>query len=166
MADDGAIMTRWLTEDEQRSWRAWVAATTLLPDRLSRDLQEKWGYSITDYIILMALSESPGRKMRMSDLADATLASRSRLSHQVDRLGKDGLVTREPCVDDRRGSFAVLTPAGMRILEHMAADHVDGVRNRLVDLLTPEEFAELGRLCQKVADGLGPGASDWWQQLT
>lgn len=149
-------MTRWLSDDEQRSWRAWIAASSLLPERLGRDLQEKWGYSIGDYIILMTLSESPDRRMRMSDLAEASLSSRSRLSHQVDRLGKEGLVDRVPCEDDRRGYFAVLTDAGWDLLVRMSSDHVESVRQHLVDRLTPAEFAELGRLCGLVADGLGP----------
>lgn len=159
-------MTSWLSDDEQASWRAWIAASTLLPDRLSRDLQEKWGYTIGDYVILMSLSESPGKRMRMSELADATLASRSRLSHQIDRLSSDGLVTREPCPDDKRGYFAVLTPTGWDTLVQMSSDHVESVRRHLVDLLSPAEFAELGRLCGIVADELKPGAAAWWQNRT
>lgn len=159
-------MTRWLSDDEQASWRAWIAASTLLPDRLSRDLQEKWGYSAADYVILMTLSESSDRRMRMSDLADATLASRSRLSHQIDRLGKDGLVERQPCPDDKRGYFAVLTPTGWEALVAMSSDHVESVRRHLVDRLSPAEFAELGRLCGIVADELKPGAAAWWRERT
>ena len=88
-------MTRWLTEDEQRSWRAWLSASVLLTDRLSRDLQEQHGLTIADYEILVRLSEIPDRRMRMSELADATLSSRSRLSHQIDRMERAGLVATE-----------------------------------------------------------------------
>lgn len=145
-------MTRWLSENEQASWRAWIAATLLLPDRLNRDLQEQTGLSLPDYEILVHLSEAPDRRLRMSELADATLSSRSRLSHQIDRLEADGLVERERCLDDRRGAFAVLTPRGWKTLVATAPTHVESVREHLVDVLTPQEFAELGRLCRIIAD--------------
>lgn len=157
-------MTDWLNDDEQRAWRSWVAAATLLPDRLDRDLQEAWGYSMADYIILMTLSEAPDHRLRMSELADATLASRSRLSHQVDRLRTDGLVDRQACEDDRRGAYAVLTPAGFELLKRMAHDHVRSVRAHLVDLLGPQEFAELGRLSRAIADPLKRGKGWWWEE--
>lgn len=147
-------MTRWLNDDEQSAWRAWIAASLLLPDRLSRDLQEQSGISLTDYEILVYLSESPGRRLRMSELAERTLSSRSRLSHQVDRLSAEGYVAREPCSEDRRGYFAVLTPQGWDFLVATAPIHVASVREHLVDVLSPEEFAEFGRLCAKVADRL------------
>jgi len=153
-------MTRWLSDDEQASWRAWIAVSLLLPDRLSRDLSEQSGISLPDYEILVYLSESPGRRLRMSELADRTLSSRSRLSHQVDRLTDAGLVDRQPCSDDRRGSFAVLTPAGWDFLVATAPAHVESVREHLVDVLTPAEFAEFGRLCAKVADRMRPAGGE------
>ena len=88
----------------------------------------------------------------MSELAERTMSSRSRLSHQIDRLESEGLVSREKCSDDRRGSFAVLTPEGWKVLVASAPTHVESVRRHLVDVLTPEEFAELGRLCRIVAE--------------
>lgn len=153
-------MTRWLTDDEQRAWRAWIAVSLLLPDRLSRELQERADISLPDYEILVYLSEAPDRRLRMSELADRTLSSRSRLSHQVDRLSDAGLVDRQPCSDDRRGYFAVLTPRGWDFLVATAPMHVESVRKRLVDVLTPEEFAEFGRLCAKVAEQLRPPAGE------
>lgn len=149
-------MTRWLTDDEQRAWRAWIAASLLLPDRLSRELQERADISLPDYEILVYLSEAPDRRLRMSELADRTLSSRSRLSHQVDRLSDAGLVDRQPCSNDRRGYFAVLTSQGWDFLVASAPTHVASVREHLVDALTPEEFAEFGRLCAKVAERLRP----------
>jgi DNA-binding MarR family transcriptional regulator len=149
-------MTRWLSDDEQQAWRAWIAASLLLPDRLSRELQERADISLPDYEILVYLSEAPDRRLRMSELADRTLSSRSRLSHQVDRLSDAGLVDRQPCSDDRRGYFAVLTPRGWDFLVATAPMHVESVREHLVDALTPEEFAEFGRLCAKVAEQLRP----------
>lgn len=153
-------MTRWLDDDEQSSWRAWIAASLLLPDRLSRDLQERAGISLPDYEILVYLSEVPERRLRMSELADRTLSSRSRLSHQVDRLSDAGFVDRQPCSNDRRGYFAVLTPSGWDFLVATAPAHVESVREHLVDVLTPAEFAEFGRLCAKVANRLLPPASE------
>jgi DNA-binding MarR family transcriptional regulator len=147
-------MTRWLNEDEQRSWRAWISVSLLLQDRLNRDLQAQHGLTMADYEILVRLSEVPDRRMRMSDLAKMTLSSRSRLSHQIDRMEKAGLVERQLCTDDRRGAFAVLTSHGWSTLVAAAPDHVASVREHLVDQLTCEEFAALGGACQKVTDHL------------
>ncbi len=147
-------MTRWLSEDEQASWRAWLDMSRLLPDRLSRDLNSEHGLSIADYEILVQLSENPDRRIRMSELADRTLSSRSRLTHQCDRLTKRGLMTREPCADDGRGSWAVLTQEGWEKIVTAAPDHVESVREHLVDLLTTSEFEELGRLSRKVSEHL------------
>lgn len=147
-------MTRWLTDDEQHSWRAWLAMSLLLQDRLNRELQEEHGLTMADYEILVRLSEIPDRRMRMSDLADVTLSSRSRLSHQIDRMEKAGFVERQSCADDRRGAFAALTPQGWATLVDAAPDHVESVRTHLVDQLTPKEFAALGGACQKVSSHL------------
>ena len=145
-------MTKWLSEDEQSAWRAWIAASNTLNHRLSADLQEQHDLTLADYEILVQLSEHPDRRMRMSDLADATLASRSRLSHQVDRLVKRGLVERQECEFDKRGSFAALTDSGWKAIVAAAPDHVESVRNYLVDVLTPDEFDALGNACQKISD--------------
>lgn len=147
-------MTRWLTEEEQRSWRAWLSATLLLQDRLNRDLQDRSGLTLADYEILVRLSEAPDRRMRMSDLATITLSSRSRLSHQIDRMERAGTVERQVCEDDRRGSFAVLTPLGWDTLVAAAPGHVESVRAHLVDRLSADEFAALGSACQHVVDHL------------
>ena len=147
-------MTRWLDDDEQRAWRSWVNASLLLPDRLSRDLAEKHGLTMADYEILVQLSEHPERRIRMSELAERTRSSRSRLSHQIDRMVDAGLVTREACTDDRRGSFAVLTDQGWDTIVAAAPDHVAAVREHLVDLLGPERFAEFGESCRMIVDDL------------
>lgn len=152
-------MTRWLSDDQQAAWRAWIAMSLLLPDRLSRDLQERAGISLADYEILVHLSESSARRLRMSELADLTLSSRSRLSHQVDRLDSAGFVERQPCAEDRRGSFAALTPRGWDFLVETAPVHVASVREHLVDVLTPEELATLGGIARKIADRLRPSTA-------
>ena len=147
----------WLSEDEQRAWRSWIAATLLLQDRLGRDMQEEHGLSFADYEILVQLSEHPERRMRMSDLAERTLSSRSRLSHQINRMERAGLVTREPCDDDRRGTFAILTEQGWQAIVSAAPDHVRSVRRHLIEPLGAQRFAELGRLSSIIADRLLPG---------
>jgi DNA-binding MarR family transcriptional regulator len=150
-------MTRWLTEDEQRLWRGWLAASMLLPERLNRDLHEQHGLTGTDYQVLVELSESPERRMRMSTLAERTQLSRSRLSHQVDRMTRAGLVTRQECAQDGRGMFAVLTEQGFQTIVAAAPDHVESVRRHLVDRLTPEQFEAFGQACITVADALREG---------
>ncbi|WP_214411124.1 MarR family winged helix-turn-helix transcriptional regulator [Sphaerisporangium fuscum] len=127
----------WLSDEEQRAWRAHLAAHRLLEHRLDRDLH-RFGLSVNDYEILVNLSESPGHRMRMSDLAEATIQSRSRLSHQIARMEAASLVARESCPDDRRGTFAVLTEHGWETIQRVAPMHVANVRYHFIDRLTPE----------------------------
>ena len=122
----------------------------MLTNELNTNLQNQHGLTIADYEILVQLSETENRRMPMSELAQSTLASRSRLSHQVGRMEAAGLVIREECTEDRRGSFAVLTEAGWQALVAAAPSHVTGVRANLVDVLTKSEFKALGDACQKV----------------
>ena len=131
--------TRWLDEDEQRTWRSFLWAGRLLFDRLDRQLQHDAGLPHAYYEILVHLSEAPGRTLRMSELAATSLSSRSRLSHAVARLEEAGWVARRACPTDRRGSFAHLTDAGMARLEQAAPGHVEAVRTHLFDQLTIEQ---------------------------
>ncbi|CAB5051496.1 unannotated protein [freshwater metagenome] len=147
-------MTRWLTKEQQVHWRSWITASTVLHEQLSRELQDSHGLTITDYEILVRLSESENHSIRMSDLAAKTLLSRSRLSHQIDRMETAGLVTREVCADDRRGQLAVLTTTGMKTLVSAAPLHVSGVRKHFVDVLTDAEFQALGSAAKKIAEHL------------
>ena len=147
-------MTRWLTKEQQVHWRSWLTASTALREQLSGELQETHGLTITDYEILVRLSESENHAIRMSDLAAKTLLSRSRLSHQIDRMETAGLVTREVCADDRRGQLAVLTNTGMKALAAAAPLHVSGVRKHFVDVLTDAEYQALGTAAKKIADHL------------
>jgi DNA-binding MarR family transcriptional regulator len=144
-------MTRWLSKEQQTHWRSWLTATTVLREQLSRELQDSHGLTITDYEIMVRLSEAENRSIRMSDLATLTLLSRSRLSHQIDRMETAGLVSREVCPDDRRGQ---LTNSGMKALVSAAPDHVEGVRRHFVDLLTDAEYKALGNAAKKIADHL------------
>ncbi|HEU4515096.1 MAG TPA: MarR family transcriptional regulator [Nocardioidaceae bacterium] len=146
--------TRWLDAEQQRSWRAYLVGTTLLTDRLDRDLREHHDLSMPEYEILVRLSEAPDRRMRMAELAGSISHSRSRVTHTVSRLEKDGLVERSACVSDGRGVEAVLTDEGFARLEEAAPTHVEGVRRFLVDLASEEDFAAVGRVFNAVADNL------------
>lgn len=147
-------VTQWLDEREQRAWRAFLAAGRQLLDTLDRELQRDAGMPHTYYEILVRLSEAPDRRLRMSELADAMLSSRSRLSHAVDRLEAAGWVRRMACPTDGRGQFAVLTDKGMRTLESAAPGHVDGVRRHLLDALTPEQVEQLADIGEAVLSRL------------
>jgi len=129
----------WLTPDEQEAWRAYLATSKLLFRQLDRDLNP-FGLNSNDYEILVVLSEAPEHRLRMTDLADATAQSRSRLSHQVTRMEAAGLVRRDTCPGDKRGLFAVLTDTGMATIERVAPYHVDSVRRHFIDRLTPEQL--------------------------
>lgn len=137
---------RWLDEDEQRCWRAFLGATQLLLAEIERGLEASSGLSHADYEMLVRLSEAPDRTLRMSSLAERSLFSRSRLSHAVARLERAGLILRQGCPSDRRGRFAKLTEAGMAALSKAAPLHVATVRRALIDPLGPGDFAELGRI--------------------
>ena len=150
---ENASEPRWLDEDQQRSWRALILGTTLLFDRLDDDLRRDADLSLTEYEILVRLSEREGR-MRMAQLADALAHSRSRTTHTIQRMERQGLVERSTSPEDGRGVIASLTEKGMDLLRSIAPIHVHGVRDHLVDLATPEDFAAVGRVMNAVADHL------------
>ena len=155
-APETARQPRWLDEDESRTWVGWVLSTRLLWDELERDLQRDAAMGFSYYEVLVMLSEAPGRTLRMSELADATQSSRSRLSHAVTRLEALGWVRRESCPSDRRGSLAVLTAEGFAALEAAAPDHVESVRTHLFDLLSPTQQANLREISNVLLDHLLP----------
>ena len=127
--------TNWLDEREQEVWRRLLAVESRMHDQLDKELTEAHGLSIGDYAVLVHLSEAPGFELRMSDLADRLLLSRSGLTRRVDGLVKAGLVGRRACPSDRRGALAQLTPAGLQRLREAAPTHVAGVRRYLIDAL-------------------------------
>jgi DNA-binding MarR family transcriptional regulator len=145
--------TRWLTDDEQCAWRTYLSVNRLLTYQLEKDLQP-FGLTNNDYEILVNLSESAERRMRMSDLAAATLQSKSRLSHQITRMENAGLVRRENCESDRRGLYAVLTDRGTETMQKVAPHHVASVRKHFIDMLTPEALADLRESLVPVAEHL------------
>lgn len=134
---------RWLSEEEQACWRAYLHGTRLLEVALDADLSAH-GTSLPEYEILSMLSEAPGRRMRMSALADLVVQSRSRMTHTAARLEGRGLVRREPSPHDGRGVELTLTEKGLEALERLSKVHVESVRRHFVDLLTPTQFRNLG----------------------
>jgi DNA-binding MarR family transcriptional regulator len=145
---------RWLDQSEQQVWRAYLAASQQLWDRLDDDLQSGTGMPLSEYEILVRLSEAPDGRLRMSQLADLVVHSRSRLTHTVARMERRGLVVRRPCEEDGRGVLAELTDHGYEVLAKAAPVHVQSVRQHMFDPLTPEEVAVLGRAMRKIAESL------------
>ena len=153
---DGAPQTslpRWLTDDEQRAWRAYIQLAQLLMRQLDRDLHP-FGLSMHDYEILVELSEATRNRLRMTELADRTAQSRSRLSHQVSRMEARGLVVREGCEGDKRGTFAVLTELGAEVIVQVAPHHVASVREHFIDQLAADGLGALAEACEPVLDRL------------
>jgi DNA-binding MarR family transcriptional regulator len=148
--------TRWLDEQESRAWRAQLRMGWLLDAAIARDLQRESGLSHADYYVLVQLSEAPGHRMRMSDLAAGILWSKSRASHQIRRMEARGLVRREDCSNDGRGTYACLTPRGLRTIEEAAPRHVASIRRNLFDHLSADQVAALGQLAETIVQRLAP----------
>jgi DNA-binding MarR family transcriptional regulator len=153
-------MTRWLSEAEQRAWRGLLQMTTKLEAQLNRELQEAGGLSLADYDVLVPLSEAPQGRLRVFELASDLGWERSRLSHHLGRMQRRGLVTREDCAADGRGSFIVLTDDGLRAIEAAAPGHVASVRKHFIDLLTHEQVEMLGAVTSTVVDRLAISGDD------
>ena len=146
--------TRWLDREEQRTWRTFMLATQLLFEEFDRELQRGASMPATHYELLVRLSEAPERRLSMSELADRSQSSRSRLSHTVARLEAAGWVNREVCPSDRRGAFAVLTDSGFAALEAAAPIHVESVRSHLFDQLDSDQMNELRVISERILDHL------------
>ncbi|MEU7279156.1 MarR family transcriptional regulator [Streptomyces sp. NPDC045431] len=158
---------RWLSDDEQRVWRAYLHATTLLEDHLDRQLQRDAGMPHIYYGLLVQLSQAPRRRMRMTELAKDAKITRSRLSHAIARLERSGWVRREECPSDKRGQNAYLTDEGYEVLKRSAPGHVAAVRQAMFDRLSPEQVEQLGEIMRLMAEGLQPsepGADLPWRR--
>lgn len=153
------VAPRWLDDDERRAWLAWVFSTRLLWEEFERDLQRDAAMPFSYYEILVMLSEAPERSLRMSELADATQSSRSRLSHAIARLEELGWVRRDSCPSDRRGAFAVLTDDGFAALGAAAPYHVESVRTHLFDQLSHAQVEQLREISDVLLEHLLPIAS-------
>ena len=158
------MATRWLSREQQRAWRAYVEATRLLQDSLDAQLQADAGMPHAYYEILVRLSETPDRRLRMAELATGTQSSRSRVSHAVTRLEERGWVRREACESDRRGQNAVLTDEGFAALAAAAPGHVAQVRATVIDALSTAQLRALADASTTIAEAVrateertGPG---------
>ncbi|HEX6540074.1 MAG TPA: MarR family transcriptional regulator [Candidatus Dormibacteraeota bacterium] len=146
---------RWLDPEEMRAWRGHVRMSWLLAAAIERDLRRS-GLSHPDYYVLVRLSEAADHRMRMSDLAEGILWSKSRLSHHIDRMEQRGLVRREDCPSDARGAFACLTPSGLRAIQSAAPAHVESIRVHFLDGLEREQLTTLGDVADIVIARLAP----------
>ena len=148
-----------LTPDEEILWRALMRIIATLPRLLDEDLTRSTGVSLTEYVTLMNLSEAPDREMRLTDLANASGLSLSRISRIVEDLRTRGLVTKRRASDDNRGNIATLTPAGRRRLKKAYPDHLLSARRRVVDRVDPASLAEVGRVLNTMAEAIVDSSS-------
>ena len=147
VAEQGSV--RWLDQEQSRIWRAYLEGVGRINAHLDADLRE-FGIDLSEYEVLVCLDEAEDSRLRMSELAEASHQSRSRLTHTVARMERDGLVIRETCPTDRRGVWANLTDAGRELLRTAAPSHVSAVREILVDAVSEEDFRALGRVFETV----------------
>ena len=137
---------RWLDDTEMRAWVGFFDTSHLVQQQIDRQLREEGSVTPAQYEILVRLAAAPNRAMRMSDLADQVVASRGGLTYQISQLEKAGLVCREVCPTDERGVLAILTDAGYQVLERTAPGHVRAVRESLIDILSPQQVAQLAEI--------------------
>lgn len=142
--------TRWLDEREQRAWRAYLAMNAQLTARLHRRLQSETGLSLTDFDVLVRLTDQDEPRIRMGELSDALQWEKSRLSHHLARMQRRGLVVRENCQDDARGAYIALTAQGREAIEQAAPAHVEAVRELMIDQLTANEIDTLAAIADRV----------------
>jgi DNA-binding MarR family transcriptional regulator len=147
-------MTRWLNDAEMRAWLGYRRMFLLLNAAVNRDLARDSGLSEPDYDVLSNLSSAPDHRGRLSELAGRMLWSQSRLSHHISRMEQRGLVRREECESDARGSVIVLTDQGLRTIEDAAPHHVESVRRHIIDVLSPEQIKALGDIAENVVGHL------------
>ena len=151
MPEQNAIAPQWLSPAEMKAWRSYIIASRRLLEALDNDLNGH-DLSMPDYEILAQLSDAPERRLRMSELAEITLLSRSRLSHRMKVMEKAGWVKREACPSDKRGFFAVMTPKGWKAIVAAAPDHVSSVRTRFVDHLSTQEQVVLAGIFSRIEE--------------
>ena len=150
MTEKNATAPKWLNSSEMKAWRQYIIASRRLLDALDEDLSAH-DLSMADYEVLAQLSDAPDRTMRMSELAEVAMISRSRLSHRIKVMEREGWVRREACPDDKRGYFAIMTPKGWKAIVAAAPDHVASVRGRFLDVLDREDQKILAEIFDRVA---------------
>ena len=153
-----SVSSERLSPRELGAWRGLLGAHAALIRDLDAELEAAHGLPLSSYEVLVRLESAPNQRMRMRDLAEAALLSRSGLTRLVDRLARDGLVGRCCCDSDARGSFAVLTEAGRERLQEARATHLEGVRRGFVEHFSDEELDQLAGFCERVRPGAADGA--------
>jgi DNA-binding MarR family transcriptional regulator len=148
------MSVQWLTEAQQRTWRDYLRVERMLPAQLNRELQASSGLSLPEYEVLVYLSESPDGRLRPFQLGEGLQWEQSRLSHQLTRMQRRGLLTREECEKDGRGAFVVITPAGRTAIEAAAPGHVAAVQRLVFSQLGEDEAAAFGQACAKILAAL------------
>jgi DNA-binding MarR family transcriptional regulator len=151
--------TQWLSPSEQHAWRMFIRLHQRLNTRLVRDLQAHSQLSGADFEILVALTDLPDGRQRFQDLAKAVEWEQSRLSHQIARMIKRGLVARHECAEDGRGAFVAITPVGRKTIEAAAPQHVALVRRLVIDALSPDELAALALISSRILERLDEASS-------
>jgi DNA-binding MarR family transcriptional regulator len=144
-----------LSREELAAWRGLLRVHSAMTKALDAELVREHGLSLSSYEVLLFLADAPDGRLRMSELADGVLLSRSGLTRLVDRMEGDGLLRRERCEDDARGYHALITPKGRALFDGARRTHLDGVRERFLSRLSPADLRTLAELWEKVA----PGAS-------
>src|ERR1700742_2003437 len=144
----------WLSDDEQRTWRTYLRMSSLLPAALNRELQQDSGLTLPEYEVLVQLSETPRHRLRPFQICEALNWEQSRLSHQLTRMERRGLVSRRECEADGRGAFVELTAAGATAIRTAAPRHVATVRALVFDRLSDTERNSLEQACAAIVDGL------------
>ena len=151
--------TAWLSTEEEQLWRAWAQVNAELTARLQRSLQDDSGLSMSDYGVLVHLTDCPNGRRRVSDLANLLQWERSRVSHHLTRMERRGLIQRDECLEDGRGAFIVVTPAGRLAIEQAAPGHVAAVRRLFLDALDPADLPALTAALGKVHARLAGSAA-------
>ena len=144
----------WLSEEEEKAWRGFVALRIGLVGHLARQLSQDSGITEAEFEVLVVVSEAPGQRIRSRDLGKALNWERSRLSHQITRMEERGMVAREQCENDARGVDVVLTKAGLKAIQGAAPAHLEGVRHCFIDLLTPAQMKTLSSIAEVVTEHL------------
>lgn len=142
-----------LDREELAAWRGMLRVHSDLTRELDAELTQRHGLPLTSYEVLLFLADSPDGRMRMSELADSVLLSRSGLTRLVDRLEREGLLEREQCEEDARGYFAAITDRGRKIFAEARRTHLAGVRERFLSRFSREDLRTLGELWEKVPRG-------------
>lgn len=148
------MTAQWLSPEEQLMWRGYLDSTRLLLRNLDRQLTADAGISLADFEILALLSEAPGQRLRMSELAEITVTTRSGVTRAVKRLIDAGWVHQVKCEEDKRGQFAELTESGMAKVRQAAPGHAHAVRAGLFDSLSPREVELFTHSYARIRDNL------------